>query len=170
MKFIKMLAALLGLAVVFKFVMDNPEKVTVQFYKYISPEIPLFLLLITTFVLGMVFASFASTLKILQLKKQLRQVGAAEPVKKEKKKKKNEEDVEPAPTMTADVPTATAEVAAAEVVKPVAEEVVEPEMAPESVELNSDEPPSVIELPAEPIQAVASDPLEEKKADSASDR
>ncbi|MGC9518856.1 MAG: LapA family protein [Desulfuromonadaceae bacterium] len=91
MKFVKMFLALVGLAVLFVFVRDNPGKVEVVFWKYKTPEIELFLILIITFVLGMIVASFGSTLKILQLKRQLKNAGTAAPerVKESRKAKKS---------------------------------------------------------------------------------
>jgi uncharacterized integral membrane protein len=91
MKFVKMFLALVGLAVLFVFVRDNPGKVVVKFWDYSTPEIELFLILIITFVLGMIVASFGSTLKIIQLKRQLKNAGAAasERVKESRKAKKS---------------------------------------------------------------------------------
>lgn len=93
MKFVKIILALLLVAVLFKFNLDNKESVSVVLYQYTSPLIPAGLLLMTTFVLGMIAASFGSTLKIVQLKRQL---GRLQPVsaqdsapKKKKKEKKN---------------------------------------------------------------------------------
>lgn len=91
MKFVKMFLALVGLAVLFVFVRDNTGKIVVKFWEYATPEIEIFLVLIITFVLGMIVASFGSTLKILQLKRQLKNAGAnkAEQVKENKKEKKS---------------------------------------------------------------------------------
>lgn len=72
MKFVKMFLALVGLAVLFVFVRDNTATVVVEFWEYATPEIELFLVLIITFVLGMIVASFGSTLKIMKLKRQLK--------------------------------------------------------------------------------------------------
>jgi len=97
-----MFLALVGLAVLFIFVRDNTEPVTVEFWGYATPEIELFLLLIITFVLGMIAASFGSTLKIIQLKRQLKNAGGAEGVgpkvdkKKEKSKDRKSAATEPA--------------------------------------------------------------------------
>ncbi len=93
MKFVKMFLALVGLAVLYVFVRDNTGKVTVEFWDYATPEIELFLILIITFVLGMIAASFGSTLKIMQLKRQLRSAGSADGVnKKEVQKKEKSKD------------------------------------------------------------------------------
>ncbi|MFN2257705.1 MAG: lipopolysaccharide assembly LapA domain-containing protein [Desulfuromonadaceae bacterium] len=93
MKFVKMFLALVGLAVLFVFVRDNPDKVTVEFWTYKTPEIELFLVLIITFVLGMIVASFGSTLKIIKLKRQLKHAGtgSAEQAKESRKDKKNKQ-------------------------------------------------------------------------------
>ena len=88
-----MFLALVGLAVLFVFVRDNTVKVTVKFWDYATPEIELFLILIVTFVLGMLAASFSSTLKIIQLKRQLKNAGGvAGTGKKEVEKKKKGKD------------------------------------------------------------------------------
>ena len=103
MKFVKMFLALVGLAVLFVFVRDNTGKVVVKFWDYATPEIELFLVLIITFVLGMIAASFGSTLKIMQLKRQLKNAGTPESVQKKnakkpaKKKEKQGAPVPPAP-------------------------------------------------------------------------
>ncbi|MDY0291552.1 MAG: lipopolysaccharide assembly protein LapA domain-containing protein [Desulfuromonadaceae bacterium] len=93
MKFLKMFLALIGLALLFIFVRDNTEKIVVEFWNYATPEIELFLILIITFVLGMIVASFGSTLKIMQLKRQLKNArsGVSES-SKENKKGKNKKD------------------------------------------------------------------------------
>ncbi|MFA5701081.1 MAG: LapA family protein [Desulfuromonas sp.] len=93
MKFIKMFLALVGLAVLFVFVRDNAEPVTVKFWGYATPEIELFLILIITFVLGMLTTSFGSTLKIIQLKRQLKNAGSGDGVgRKEVEKKEKGKD------------------------------------------------------------------------------
>jgi uncharacterized integral membrane protein len=97
MKFVKMFLALVGLAALFVFVRDNTGKIVVKFWDYATPEIELFLVLIITFALGMIAASFGSTLKIFQLKRQLKNAGsgATKPGgenKKEKKEKDKKKD------------------------------------------------------------------------------
>jgi uncharacterized integral membrane protein len=91
MKFVKMFLALVGLAVLFVFVRDNTGKIVVKFWEYSTPEIEIFLVLIITFVLGMIVASFGSTLKIVKLKHQLKNAGtgSAEQTKESKKDKKS---------------------------------------------------------------------------------
>ena len=91
MKFVKMFLALIGLAGLYLFVKDNMGKVVVKFLDYSTPEIELFLILIITFVLGMIVASFSSTLKIIKLKRQLKHAGnsPAEQTKESKKDKKS---------------------------------------------------------------------------------
>ncbi len=88
MKFVKMFLALIGLAVLFVFVRDNTEPVTVEFWGYATPEIELFLVLIITFVLGMIAASFGSTMKIIKLKRQLKSAGGVEGASKKEVPKK----------------------------------------------------------------------------------
>lgn len=99
MKFVKMFLALVGLAVLFVFVRDNTGKIVVKFWDYTTPEIEIFLLLIITFVLGMIVASFGSTLKIMKLKRQLKHAGASpaeqpKESKKDKKRKHKKDDAE----------------------------------------------------------------------------
>lgn len=91
MKFVKMFLALVGLAVLFVFVRDNTGKIVVKFWDYATPEIEIFLILIITFVLGMIVASFGSTLKIMKLKRQIKHAGdsPAEQAKESKKDKKS---------------------------------------------------------------------------------
>ena len=91
MKFVKMFLALVGLAVLFVFVRDNTGKIVVKFWDYATPEIEIFLILIITFVLGMIVASFGSTLKIMKLKRQIKHTGSspAEQAKESKKDKKS---------------------------------------------------------------------------------
>ncbi len=93
MKFLKMFLALIGLALLFIFVRDNTEKIVVEFWDYATPEIELFLILIITFVLGMIVASFGSTLKIMQLKRQLKTArsGVSESSKESQKGKNKKE-------------------------------------------------------------------------------
>ncbi len=125
MKFVKILFALIIVAVLFKFNLDNPESTSVVIYHYTSPAIPVGLLLMTTLVLGMIAASFGSTIKIMQLKRQLNKLQpdtgvTAEPKKKSKKEKKKEEK-------------AAAKTADKAVSEPVPESTVEQDAIPEPV-------------------------------------
>ena len=106
MKFVKMFLALVGLAVLFVFVRDNTGKIVVKFWDYATPEIEIFLVLIITFVLGMIVASFASTLKIIKLKRQLKHADTStaertQESKKDKKSKHKKDDPEKAPSGSA---------------------------------------------------------------------
>jgi uncharacterized integral membrane protein len=157
MKFVKLFMALVGLALVFIFCKDNDTKVVISFLDYQTPEIYLFLLIMTTFVLGMISASFANTIKIMQLKRQLKQLQPdtatdAKESKRAAKKEKKENSAQTAvadesPAVTDETPTASPQppVAAADDVSDAVYE--ESEAAPEPVE-----PPTVIELPAGPQQ------------------
>lgn len=103
MKFVKMFLALVGLAVLFVFVRDNTGKIVVKFWEYATPEIEIFLVLIITFVLGMIVASFGSTLKIIKLKRQLKNAGTSsaertKESKKDKKSKHKKDETEKAPS------------------------------------------------------------------------
>jgi len=110
MKFVKMFLALVGLAVLFVFVRDNTGKIVVKFWEYATPEIEIFLVLIITFVLGMIVASFGSTLKIIKLKRQLKNAGAssAERTKESKKDKKNKHKKDETEKAPSDVPSTSA--------------------------------------------------------------
>ncbi|MEA3465021.1 MAG: LapA family protein [Thermodesulfobacteriota bacterium] len=173
MKFVKILFALLGLAVIFKFSMDNPLPVDVTFHEYVTPKIPLFLLLITTFVLGMIAASLGSTLKMIQLKRQIKSLqpngDVMLPKKKKKSKKKEQkkdekdsnvntlpvtEDVTEKEAVVADDPDPDAD----EIPDAIIEEPVITEEK-KAVEL---ETPEVIALPVEEVEAVEV-PQENKK-------
>lgn len=158
MKFVKMLLALVGLALVFKFSLDNPLPVTVKFHTYLTPEIPLFLLLVSTFILGMIAASFASSLKILQLKRQLRQAGTAPKKESAGSPSQSQPSVAPASTVkaaaapVAEAQRPVAEVRpAAEALSPAADEqnpVADDEFLPDE---EPSRPAPVIELPAGPV-------------------
>lgn len=110
MKFVKMFLALVGLAVLFVFVRDNTATVVVEFWEYATPEIELFLVLIITFVLGMIVASFGSTLKIMKLKRQLKNAekNPAEQGKKSKKDKKNKHKKDDAEKVESDTSSSAA--------------------------------------------------------------
>ena len=181
MKFVKILFALVGLAVIFKFSMDNPALVEVTLHEYVTPKIPLFLLLITTFVLGMIAASFGSTLKMIQLKRQIKSLQTGSDVvlpKKEKKSKKKEQKKDEKDTkantppvvevaaekkVAEEVPAAAEVPDAEEIPDAVIEETViieEPEVVEKAVEL---ETPEVIALPIEEVEAVEVPQENEKK-------
>ncbi len=190
MKFVKMFFALIILAVVFKFSLDNPAQVTVTIYHYITPQIPLGLLLITTFVLGMIAGAFGTTIKNVQLKHQLKTLqikgelqGDAAPVagkkaKKEKKaKKKDKKKDADVPSAAAVAPEATSVTTPPPVDNDVKEEIPDAEIETETVAENT-----VIELPAAPageqVAEVGSDnvstppeeqPVEEQKRDDKKD-
>lgn len=149
MKFVKIIFALLLVAVLFKFNLDNKESVSVVLYRYTSPLIPAGLLLMTTFVLGMIAASFGSTLKIIQLK---RQIGKLQPAsdqdstpKKKKKDKKNKggDDVK---QDNVDEPQAGCEPASVVVPTPPTDEAVTDAIY-EDDNTAVDPVPDVIELP-----------------------
>ncbi|MBW2186405.1 MAG: DUF1049 domain-containing protein [Deltaproteobacteria bacterium] len=151
MKFVKIIFALLLVAVLFKFNLDNKESVSVVLYHYTSPLIPAGLLLMTTFVLGMIAASFGSTLKIVQLK---RQISKLQPVsdqdstskkKKKDKKKKGDDDVK---QEIVDEPQASCEPAPAPVSTPPTDEAVTDAVF-EDDDTTVDPAPDVIELPLE---------------------
>ncbi|MCD6526787.1 MAG: DUF1049 domain-containing protein [Desulfuromonas sp.] len=169
MKLVKILLALVGLVLVFIFCSGNDTKVVLNFLDYSSPEIYLFLLLLTTFVLGMITASFATTIKMMQLKRQIRQLqpDTAEDVtpenkkdKKKKKKKKGDEKVEPAPAKAQSVTETVTEQPQQRVVEPATESPADPspQTSEEVTEAIFEEPeeepaaeletPEVIELPA----------------------
>jgi uncharacterized integral membrane protein len=107
MKFVKMFLALVGLAVLFVFVRDNTGKIVVRFWDYATPEIEIFLVLIITFALGMIVASFGSTLKIIKLKRQLKNAGTTtgEPSRENKKDKKSKLKKDDAKKAQADAPS-----------------------------------------------------------------
>lgn len=149
MKFVKIIFALLLVAVLFKFNLDNKESMSVVLYHYTSPLIPAGLLLMTTFVLGMIAASFGSTLKIIQLK---RQIGKLQPVsdqksapKKKKKDKKNKGDDDVKQDNVAE-PQACCDPAPAPVPTPLTEEAVTDAIYEDDV-VEADPAPDVIELP-----------------------
>jgi len=160
MKFVKLFMALVGLALVFIFCKDNDTKVVISFLDYQTPEIYLFLLIMTTFVLGMISASFANTIKIMQLKRQLKQLQpevatdakeSKRAAQKEKKGKKEENTqtavADESPAVAEEAPTVSPQPPAADT-DDVSDAVYEEsEAAPEAVE-----PPTVIELPAGPQQ------------------
>ena len=170
MKFVKILFALVGLAVIFKFSMDNPLPVDVKLHEYVTPKIPLFLLLITTFVLGMIAASFGTTLKMIQLKRQIKSLqpdGDVVLPKKEKKGKKKEQnkDVKDTSASTPPVIVAAPEkkevVTEVSVVEEIPDAVIEePEVVEKAVKL---ETPEVIALPLEEVDAVEVPRETEKK-------
>ena len=110
MKFVKMFLALVGLAVLFVFVRDNTGKIVVKFWDYATPEIEIFLILIITFVLGMIVASFGSTLKIMKLKRQIKHTGSspaeqAKESKKDKKSKHKKDDADKSESATSNTST-----------------------------------------------------------------
>ena len=158
MKFVKIIFALVGLTFVFVFCSSNETKVSLNFLEYSTPETYLFLYVLSAFVLGMIAASFCSTIKIFQLKRQL---GKLQPVsdqdssaKKKKKDKKNKgkddvkQDVvdepkasrEPAPTTVSTPATAGAAGAVTDAIYE--EEVVETTVEPvqDVIELPLDSP------------------------------
>lgn len=159
MKFVKIIFALLVVAALFKFNLDNKESVSVIFYEYTTPLIPAGLLLMTTFVLGMIAASFASTLKIVQLKRQISKLqpessSQNDSEKKRKKEKKKKTEVQEKP---ADVPQENTVSTPVEVATPPVDEAVSDAVYEEdSAEEEKDEAvQDVIELPmeaAEPTQ------------------
>ncbi|OQY25346.1 MAG: hypothetical protein B6I37_01475 [Desulfobacteraceae bacterium 4572_35.2] len=151
MKFVKIIFALVGLTFVFVFCSSNETKVSLNFLEYSTPETYLFLYVLSAFVLGMIAASFCSTIKIFQLKRQL---GKLQPVsdqdssaKKKKKDKKNKgkDDVK---QDVVDEPKASRESAPTTVSTPatagaVADAIYEEEVVETTVEPVQD----VIELP-----------------------
>jgi len=169
MKFVKILFALIAVAVLFKFNLDNKELANVVLYHYTSPQVPIGLLLMTTLVLGMIAASFASTLKIMQLKRQINKLqpdGVVAPEKEKKKNKKEKKGEEqPVTQQTAD---SSNQQSAAVVVPPV----VAPSVATVSdldenvsdavfeddatVVTEEEASPQVIELPHDNLQDISS--------------
>ena len=100
MKIVKIFAALVGLTFVFLFCSSNDVKVTLKFLEYSTPETYLFLYVLSAFVLGMIAASFGSTLRIMQLKRQLKKNqpdAEAAPVAQKSSKKSKNKKVEEAP-------------------------------------------------------------------------
>lgn len=163
MKFVKIVLALLGLAVVFKFSMDNPIPVVVTLHEYVTPKIPLFLLLITTFVLGMIAASFGATIQIFQLKRQIKNLQPGSAVENQKKSKGKT-----SPTATAEAEVAPQRSGAAGEVEAVpvattpascaAVEDIQPSPAPaamSSAEPESEPATTVIELPYDTVSSEA---------------
>lgn len=161
MKFVKLFLALVGLALVFIFCKDNDTKVVISFLDYQSPEIYLFLLIMTTFVLGMIAASFANTIKIIQLKRQLKQLQpesveqekqSKPEKKKDRKARKQEKETKPVAsepeTVVEQVPDEVDKTPAASVVDEVSDAVYEEPAAEKSAE---EETPEVIELPQGPV-------------------
>jgi len=153
MKFVKIIFALLLVAVLFKFNLDNKESVSVVLYEYTTPLIPAGLLLMTTFVLGMIAASFGSTLRIVQLKRQINKLQPESeqdsPVKKKKKEKKKKVDVVEEPVSE---PQPTPEPIAATVPNPPVGETVSDAVYEEDA--------VVEDKTAEPVQDVIELPLE----------
>lgn len=163
MKFVKIIFALLLVAVLFKFNLDNKESVSVVLYHFTSPLIPTGLLLMTTFVLGMIAASFGSTLKIIQLKRQiskLQPVSAQDSIPKKKKKDKKSKGEDDVKQDTVDEPQANCEPAPVTVLTPVTDEAVtdavyeDDDAAVEPVQ-------DVIELPLEPATQAQNDEKKE---------
>lgn len=171
MKLLKILFALISLALVFVFCIGNDTKVVVNFLDYSSPEIYLFLLLLTTFVLGMISASFASTIKVMQLKRQIRQLQVGEGAdpagtKKEKKKRKKTSDVKEADESAVVEPTVKDTVkpsppSAAPAPSSPSEEVTEAIFEEPEQQTAAEDVPDVIELPAE--QSASSDDVSQEK-------
>lgn len=170
MKIVKIFAALVGLTLVFIFCSSNDTKVTLKFLEYSTPETYLFLYVLSAFVLGMISASFASTVKIMQLKRQLNKLqpevsGAAvketrstdKKAKKEKKKKgkkgveeKAEEKVEQKPAQVTP-PAPPAEVSDAVYAADEEPAVENTNTVTPSDEVKEDEVAAVIELPHENV-------------------
>lgn len=176
MKLVKIFFALVALALVFIFCTENDSKVVVKFLDYTTPEIYLFLLLMTTFVLGMITASFANTVKIMQLKRQLRQLQpetdetVSSKVKKEKKKKSTDiaSPVESkAPNADVSSPAAISSVAQSETVETseISDAVYEEEQVSSESQPAELQTPDVIELPAEPTQADSDTSVDHDKQD-----
>jgi len=174
MKFVKLFMALVGLALVFIFCKDNDTKVVIRFLDYQSPEIYLFLLIMTTFVLGMIAASFANTIKIIQLKRQLKQLQpeGAEQDKHTKPEKKNrkarKQELEEETKSTTPEPKNVVEQAPAVVEEtpatPVADEVSDAVYEDPAAESAAEETPEVIELPQGPVD----EPQTDKQAEDES--
>lgn len=164
MKFVKIIFALLLVAVLFKFNLDNKESVSVILYHYATPLIPLGLLLMTTFVLGMIAASFGSTLKIIQLKRQINKLqpvsGEDSTPKKKKKDKKNkgEADVEQG---NDDDSQTYREPASVTVPTPPKNEAVTDAIYEEAEEAKAESAQGVIELPHDSIPPTHNDEKKE---------
>nr|WP_320051040.1 lipopolysaccharide assembly protein LapA domain-containing protein [uncultured Desulfuromonas sp.] len=168
MKFVKLFLALVGLALVFIFCKDNDTKVVIRFLDYQTPEIYLFLMIITTFVLGMISASFANTIKIMQLKRQLRQLQPEgtddEKESKTEKKKDRKARKQDKKTDASEVKPAESEATTVIEEQP-APVIEETPAAPRTEEVSDavyeepapsdspkEEPPQVIELPQGPVE------------------
>ena len=165
MKFVKLFLALVGLALVFIFCKDNDTKVVISFLDYQSPDIYLFLLIMTTFVLGMIAASFANTIKIIQLKRQLKQLqpdGAEQAKetkadkKKDRKARKQEQEKDTKPPVADEPKTVVEEPAPVVAETPAPPETDEVSDAvyeePAASEPAAEEAPAVIELPQGPME------------------
>ena len=165
MKFVKLFLALVGLVVVFFFCKDNDTKVVLRFLDYQTPEIYLFLMAITTFVLGMISASFANTIKIMQLKRQLRQLQpeGTDDEKESKTEKKKDRKARKQDKKADGSEAKPAESEAATVIEEQPASVIEPALSTDEVsdavyeepapsDIPKEEPPQVIELPQGPVE------------------
>ncbi|OQY17279.1 MAG: hypothetical protein B6I36_09210 [Desulfobacteraceae bacterium 4572_35.1] len=166
MKIVKIFAALVGLTFVFIFCSSNDTKVTLSFLEYSTPETYLFLYVLSAFVLGMIGASFASTLKIMQLKRQINKLqpqdnAEVEKTAKGKEKKNKKKDDEKSEQQIV-------EEKKVEEVKPEVSPVMETSAADDNVsdavfddDKNDSETAAVIELPHEDV--VDSNAVEKKE-------
>ena len=70
MKTLRILLAFIILLVLFVFSINNAQSVQIIFFSYRTPPMPLFLILIFIFFLGVILASLFSAMKIAQLRHQ----------------------------------------------------------------------------------------------------
>jgi uncharacterized integral membrane protein len=187
MKIVKIFAALVGLTFVFLFCSSNDVKVTLKFLEYSTPETYLFLYVLSAFVLGMIAASFGSTLRIMQLKRQLKKIQAddeAAPLAQKSSKKSKNKKVEEAPVAApipepAPEPTPAPQPPKAEIPRPadqdaaVQDAVFEDDAMPavegsqplnKVMEAPDNGAPAVIELPAAEPAEPESEPVVNKNA------
>lgn len=71
MKTLRIILAFIILLVLFIFSINNAQSVQIIFFSYRTPPMPLFLIILFVFFLGIILAALFSTMKIAQLRRQL---------------------------------------------------------------------------------------------------
>jgi uncharacterized integral membrane protein len=74
MKTLRYALALIILIVLFIFSAYNAQLVRLSFFEYQTPQLPLFLVLIFVFFLGLLLAGLFNTLRVSQLRRQIGQL------------------------------------------------------------------------------------------------